>query len=728
MAKILLVEDNEFNRDMLSRRLKRRGHEVLIAVDGLEGINLALSAMPDLILMDMSLPEIDGWEATRRLKADAVTAGIPIIALTAHAMVGDRDRALAAGCDEYDTKPVELPRLLGKMQQLLEADRPAPAVESTVKSFPSNAVITDDRQDALTPAAIVQDRAQPDSIQPASPKLDSFTDSTKPNGQATVVDNPAVMTPPIQVEIAAATQTESSQTELTTAATQTEPSQIDSTQTEPTTSATQTESSQTELTIAKSIEPLEHSAATTGPSTLLVVDDNENNRDMLGRRLERQGYQVILADSGEVALATLKAEPSIDLVLLDIMMPGMDGLETLSHIRQMYESHELPVIMATAKSQMEDMVQAFKGGANDYITKPIDFPAAQVRIKTQLQQMQAMRQPQIQVMEAVSQPIASPPLMPTPVANASVAPAAAPSVEVSVNSAETAALPALSTSTNPTLFFQDRYRLIRQLAEDSLGCTMLVEDQQTLTPTKRIVEWIKFSALLQQDSQRRDLRTNLTAEKARLEAIRQAGYAVPLQEIAELNGDVYLTNMWFQGQSLQEQMLSRPPAKSAVECLRFIETLLRLLIPLHQHQVIHGNLQPQHIFQMPNTQVFILTNWGSRQRLLTGLLPDLWEQIPLSDRPYYAPELKQDNLCLASDIYSVGILGLEALTGKSASQLPMDANGHVFWEGLLGAYPAVADVFERLLSPDLEKRFSSIAEAKNEILASWYKLQQLQPA
>ena len=121
MPKILLVEDNEMNRDMLSRRLERRGYEVVIAVDGQQGVDLAQSTHPDLILMDMSLPVIDGWEATRRLKALAAMKATPIIALTAHAMSGDREKALEAGCDDYDTKPIELPRLLGKIDALLGA-------------------------------------------------------------------------------------------------------------------------------------------------------------------------------------------------------------------------------------------------------------------------------------------------------------------------------------------------------------------------------------------------------------------------------------------------------------------------------------------------------------------------------------------------------------------------------------------------------------------------------
>jgi CheY-like chemotaxis protein len=120
VAKILLVEDNEMNRDMLSRRLAKRGYEVVIAVEGEQGVALAHSSSPDLVLMDMSLPVLDGWEATRRLKGDPATRDIPIIALTAHAMAGDREKASAAGCDDFDTKPVELPRLLSKIEGLLQ--------------------------------------------------------------------------------------------------------------------------------------------------------------------------------------------------------------------------------------------------------------------------------------------------------------------------------------------------------------------------------------------------------------------------------------------------------------------------------------------------------------------------------------------------------------------------------------------------------------------------------
>jgi two-component system cell cycle response regulator DivK len=121
MPRILLVEDNDMNRDMLSRRLIRSGYEVFLAVDGQQGADMALSEQPDLILMDMSLPVIDGWEATRRIKANDATRRIPVIALTAHAMAGDREKAMEVGCEDYDTKPVEMSRLLGKIAALLKS-------------------------------------------------------------------------------------------------------------------------------------------------------------------------------------------------------------------------------------------------------------------------------------------------------------------------------------------------------------------------------------------------------------------------------------------------------------------------------------------------------------------------------------------------------------------------------------------------------------------------------
>jgi len=130
MVNVLLVEDNEMNRDMLSRRLTKRGYAVQMAVDGQQGIDMAVSAKPDIIILDMSLPVVDGWEAAKQIKANPASQNVPLIALTAHAMASDRERAISAGCDDFDTKPVELPRLLGKIEALLKAKGVTPPVKA----------------------------------------------------------------------------------------------------------------------------------------------------------------------------------------------------------------------------------------------------------------------------------------------------------------------------------------------------------------------------------------------------------------------------------------------------------------------------------------------------------------------------------------------------------------------------------------------------------------------
>jgi DNA-binding response OmpR family regulator len=266
MPTLLLVEDNNLNREMFSRRLERKGFRVLGAADGREAVAKAQSERPDLVLMDLSLPIVDGWEATRRLKANPATQHLPVIALTAHAMVGDREKALQAGCDDYETKPVDLARLLGKINALL-------------------------RSDAGRPAARTQAPRPTPTTHPAAPQA--------------------------------------------------------------------------------------------GGPAILVVDDNQLNRDMLSRRLQREGYEVLLARDGREALACLD-RADCDLVLLDMMMPQMNGLEVLARIRATRSLVELPVVVVTAKGQSEDMVAALNLGANDYVTKPFEFPVLLARVQNHL--------------------------------------------------------------------------------------------------------------------------------------------------------------------------------------------------------------------------------------------------------------------------------------------------------------------------------------------------------
>lgn len=245
-ARILLVEDNEMSRDMLSRRLERRGFEVVLAVDGEEALDRARTAEPDLVLMDLSLPKLNGWDAIRRLKSDPATRVTPIVALTAHAMPEDRLRAEDAGCDAFDTKPVKFKTLLAKIDALL----------ATAKG---------------------------------------------PQRRARV----------------------------------------------------------------------------------LVVDDNEQNREMLARRLLRKGYDAVALDGGAAALHAL-ATGGADVVLLDLHMPGMDGIEVLRCMRETRGKLDLPVVMVSAERDSALIVRAISAGANDYVTKPVDFPVALARIEALL--------------------------------------------------------------------------------------------------------------------------------------------------------------------------------------------------------------------------------------------------------------------------------------------------------------------------------------------------------
>jgi sigma-B regulation protein RsbU (phosphoserine phosphatase) len=291
MAKILLVDDSEANRHMLARRLQRRGFAVVVAADGRQGLDAVRSESPDLILMDLNLPVLDGWQVTRQIKSSPDTTAIPVIALTAHAMSGDRQKALDAGCDDYDTKPIDLPRLLAKMDALL--GRPASPKGAAVAAVPA------DRQ---PPAAA----------------------TTPENGEADAGS------------------------------------------------------------------PAAAGRATEG-GRLLVVDDTEANRDMVAQRLTRNGFTVDVAAGGLQALDLLSRH-AYDAVLLDVMMPGIDGLEVLRTIRRTHTPTDLPVIMATARGVSDDVVEALDLGANDYVTKPLDFPVVLARVRTQLSLKRAVEQ------------------------------------------------------------------------------------------------------------------------------------------------------------------------------------------------------------------------------------------------------------------------------------------------------------------------------------------------
>lgn len=414
MPKVLIVEDNEMNRDMLSRRLVRRGFDVIVAVDGKQGVDMAGSEKPDLILMDLSLPVLDGWEATRSLKAKEATRSIPVIALTSHAMTGDRSKALEVGCDEYDTKPVELTRLLSKMERLLKgAPRPDVAV---AKTAPLTAeAVGHLRHDLKTSfnqilgyLEILLEDAQSDGLQQMVPSLNDLhtlgrtlldrIDRALAEDQRVGYGELRLLANEIGPDIKKLSELSES---LGSKIHSVGPKEALSDIGKVTSAAKILMGRVQEMRVESEPQTPQVAAVANGASAqavaagshkhegrLLVVEDDIINRDLLQRRLARSGYSVEVAESGQTALEMIK-KAEFDLVLLDQMMPGMSGLDLLKLLRNTYTTNELPIIMVTAVDQKSTIVQALDQGANDYVSKPIDMPLVLARIQAQLARSKA---------------------------------------------------------------------------------------------------------------------------------------------------------------------------------------------------------------------------------------------------------------------------------------------------------------------------------------------------
>jgi CheY-like chemotaxis protein len=303
MPRILLVEDEQVNREMFRRRLTARGFDVLTADSGERAVELAKAERPDLVLMDLGLPGIDGWEAVRRVKADPATAAIPVIALSAHATADAKEKALAAGCSEFETKPVQWDSLIRKVNEALAAKPPAP----------------------------------PDDPEPQPAAPDRGT-QTIPHPGARVSRPPPA-----------------------------EPG---------------------------------HEAGPAQKKRVLVVEDNDANRAMLCRRLDKQGFVAVEARDGREALDRVR-EYRFDLVLLDIMMPEVDGYQVLQAIKSDDDLKALPVIMISAVDEMASVVRCIEAGAEDYLTKPYDPVLLQARINACLDKRR-LRDQELAYLRAVS--------------------------------------------------------------------------------------------------------------------------------------------------------------------------------------------------------------------------------------------------------------------------------------------------------------------------------------
>ncbi|APB35184.1 serine/threonine protein kinase [Gloeomargarita lithophora Alchichica-D10] len=540
MHTLLIVEDNELNRDMLLRRLQRKGFQVVTATDGQMGVDMAQQHLPHLILMDLSLPGLDGWEATRILKDNATTRHIPVIALTAHAMGGDREKALAAGCDDYDTKPVELERLLGKIHALLG-------------------------KEPLLP---------PES-QPASPA------------------------PP--------------------------------------------------------------------KASLLIVDDNADNRDMLSRRLLRQGYGVEAVESGEAALERI-AQAKFDLVLLDVMMPGMGGLATLERLRQTYSQAQLPVIMATARSQSEDMVEAFRLGANDYITKPIDFAVALARIEAQLATVAATQTP----------------------------------VEWS----------------DPNLLAH-RYRMVRLLGQGGFGMTYLAQDTHRPGEPLCVVKQLRPTPPHAEISATARRLFNTEAET--LEKLGAHDQIPRLLAYFEQEEQFYLVQEYIEGESLSQELHPGQPLPEP-QVLNLVISILKILEFVHANRVIHRDVKPDNIIRRTSDCKLVLIDFGIVKCLEASLTPEHItrnQTVSVGTMGYAPIEQCMGQPVFSSDIYAVGMIALQALTGQTLEQIELHPErGELDWRLLLtgGAVSvATANVLEKMVRQHCKERYACVADVLRDI-------------
>jgi CheY-like chemotaxis protein len=426
MTKILLVEDNEINRDMLSRRLERKDFQVVVAVNGAEGVTKAQAEQPDLILMDIHLPVLDGWEATRQIKANPQTQMIPVIALTADAIVGDREKALAAGCDEYDTKPVDFPRLLEKISNLLKPSAPPPPESFTPPS--------DQHQQKFLLTQLRHELEQPihTIISYSDLLLDSLDDSQALGSDlqkiyasglrlqqlVQAILNPvlaeiqqqeiSLCTPALRRELLTPLSTiigycemllEESSDDLT----------LDLNQIQIAAQSLLSKVNNLDNLINQHLrtigtigiqESLEKQQVSTASflersdiaSQVLVVDDNASNCMLLTRQLERQGCQVAIASTAQHALQVLDTAV-YDLILLNVnLLEIRDQSNLLEQLKHHETWQQIPVLLMAIADQVEYLVQGIVLGATDYIIQPVQSVLLHHKVSACLERSQLRQQ------------------------------------------------------------------------------------------------------------------------------------------------------------------------------------------------------------------------------------------------------------------------------------------------------------------------------------------------
>ncbi|WP_442786312.1 response regulator [Leptothoe sp. PORK10 BA2] len=429
---------------------------------------------------------------------------------------------------------------------------------------------------------------------------------------------------------------------------------------------------------------------------ILVVDDNEDNRDMLSRRLNRRGYQSVVVESGEAALDYIQNNSNVGLVLLDIMMPGIDGIETLRRIRQTYSRNQLPVLMVTAKAQSDDMVRAFELGANDYITKPVDFAVTLARVETQLSIVKTTKPVSVPV-EPKPSGLAQSPSTPQ---FGSTQPAAANISLVSNNSF--------------SRFAAERYQVQYFLRQEPLGPISIALDKQTdsLVLLQTLKAYSPATAEL--------LKRAMEKEIEKFQPLRSL---FPGYTYGQVDSTFYVVHglgeTFDQEQLLQAKFNTPWPLESV---LLLMDRLLEQVGIFHRHKQVHAGLRDDAFIQ-PNGrenhgQSMVLVDSGLGKRVMIDVSQQSAEYRKqlLMQRDYQPLEQRIGRPVMSSDVYALGLIGLQALTGESVDKITLPTvSGDLQWRQFVTIPDPIADWFDQLTQQNQNKRFEHAMAARNAL-------------
>ena len=455
---------------------------------------------------------------------------------------------------------------------------------------------------------------------------------------------------------------------------------------------------------------------------------------MLSRRLERKGYFVISVESGEAALEVIGQE-SIDLVLLDIMMPGIDGVETLRRIRQNYTQSHLPVVMVTAKDQSDDMVRAFDLGANDYITKPINFSVAMARIQAQLATLQATRQQIVdatqQAATKVNRPVilesAPPTIVPPPPSPPKIAQAVQP-VQPQPTPAPSRPAPPEPASPQPAsrIFLGrqlgGRYQITRVLAEEQFNHTLVARDIQHPGDPLHLLK--KLNLDINHPQLIKTVRQLLASETRAVKQLNRHDKIAMLVKPFLLGQDFYLVQEFVEGSLLADELHKDYPAPIH-EVLELTTNILKILECFHQKHLIHTDIQPYNLLRRKWDDQLVLIDFGITKRILIqlGQVSYPHRKMLFDHRGYMPPEQRLGQPVFNSDIYAVGMIALQALTGKAPDEFTIDpGTGELNWRDFVDVNKDVAKLFNKMTAQNHRNRYFSAAEALNDVLVEWYEL------